>query len=58
MPKITIDVEDDEYELVKLIGETTDFYGDGFDDNKKPGERESGDIWEGFMDKLKKAMKK
>jgi len=55
--KITIEVEDDELELIELIGAVLDFGGYGYDDDNQPGDRESQEIYEGFVEKLKKAMK-
>ena len=54
MKTITIDLEDDELDLLKIIKETYDFYGEDFYDNhdNSKAEREPSDIFEGFIKKL------
>lgn len=53
--KIEIDVEDDELELLEMMRGTLDFYGQGYDDGSSFG-RNTGDIFNDFVEKLKKAM--
>ena len=52
---VTLTLEDDEIDLLLELGAVTDFYSDGYDDMKKPGDRAASDIYGGFLGKLKAA---
>ena len=53
---ITITLEDDEWELLKVISKTIDFYGDGYDDYKPANSRPSEEIFEDLIKKIENAL--
>ena len=54
MKIITINLEDDELDLLKVIQKTYDFYSEDFydDHDNSKTEREPSDIFEGFIKKI------
>jgi len=53
---INIAIEDDEWELLQLINDVTDFYGDGYDDGKPSNARPSDEVFQGLVKKIRKAI--